>query len=311
MIPIFANSYFLELSLEKNDISVEFVKFNSFRKKEYRMFTYCMNDNYYKKSYNEDSKSFLNNYKNSSIMLKEYKFRSIDILEDEKGVYTEECLKPSLLDVILKKSYDDNYILEYLEKYRDYLYSHYNKIKAVEKSETAFEKFDIDINKDAKTNLTFISEGFIDIIPQNIIVSYDDYYLIDQEWTMKNIPLEFILYRGILSTVINCYKKYDRDTVIKYMDKFGIACYIELFEKLEDAFQNSVLNDSYDTMRLYFDNNGSSKIISEEEYNQNKKIISENESLIAENLKLNSDINNIINSKRWKLMNKILKIFGK
>lgn len=310
-LPFFANSFFLELSVQKEQQKIEFVKFNSFRIPKYRLLTYCMDNNYYKKEYSKDSLKFLKDYKGSSKILSDQGFKTIEICEDNNGIFTKSIKCKSFLDTIIEEYKNDN--LESLEKnfgiYKDFVYEHY-KNQFTQFKNDIFDKYNIKISAEKKKKLHFVKRGYIDIIPQNMLLVDNDFYLIDQEWYMDNVPYEFIIYRGIVNSIRYC----EENKLDEYLKMMGIYEFFDEFAKLENCFQDGVLSIFFRSMNGYIRNSDNV----ESPYKKVDYLIKENERLISENkhiteskIHFESEYNAIINSKRWKYLNKILKIFRK
>lgn len=313
LIPYFSNSFFIELSSEKKNVEIDFVKFNSFRKDEYRLYTYSKNKKYYKKELSNKAEEFLKEYSTSSKNLEKCGFNAIEIKKDKDGYYTDEVLSSSFLDIILEdyKKRGEECLLDYLKEYEEYLKSRYNKyIK--KSSNNAFKKYGVKIDKNKSKNLHFLEKAYIDIIPQNMLLIKKDYYLIDQEWTMENVPYEYILYRGIISVFQNIDKGYELEN--KYLEAFNILDYSHEFRNLEDCFQASTLGETYYTYRNITKYKKINDLISEmkneisiknqeitlknQEINDKNEIINNLEKRVAE---LDQELCIIINSKSWKM----------
>ncbi len=81
----------------------------------------------------------------------------------------------------------------------------------------------------------------IDLNFDNIILSDGKFVILDYEWTFSfDVPIEFILYRGI-----NCLLVYNsKFEELNLFEKFGINKEnIEIYSNMEDAFQKYVLGD--------------------------------------------------------------------
>jgi hypothetical protein len=307
LISSFANSFFIEISNEKTDIEVDFVKFNSFRKDEYNLYTYSKDKKYYKKESNDRAMNFLKAYSNSSKELEKTGFSAIEIKKDKEGYYTDEVLTYSFLDKILNdyKVNGEEHLLDNLKEYEKYLSSKYNIYIDIPDN-NVFDKYNAKINKRKMNKLHFLKKAYIDIIPQNMLYHKKDYYLIDQEWIMDNVPYEFILYRGIINVFQNLDNGYELAN--KYLTIFNLIEFSSDFSKLEKNFQISTLGNQYDLFdnKAKFKTNDESikKIIQEnnkikdQEIEKKDKIIIELENKVAD---LNQTINNILNSGSWKI----------
>lgn len=320
LIPYFSNSFFIELSCEKENVEIDFVKFNSFRKDECRLYTYSKNKKYYKNVLSDKAEDFLKKYSTSSKELKKCGFNAIEIKKDEYGYFTDEVLSLSFLDITLDdyKKRGEECLLEHLKEYEEYLKSKYNKYIDTP-TNNVFKKFDVKIEKNKIKKLHFLEKAYIDIIPQNMLLIKDYYYLIDQEWTLENVPYEYVLYRGI----INVFQNIDNGSELanKYLSIFNLIDYSYEFFLLERQFQTSTLGDLYNI----FESKSRFKSISDEIYEKeclinslndallsNNKVLKEKEKEIADKNKkitelenevelLREEVNSMIFSRSWKI----------
>ena len=154
---------------------------------------------------------------------------------------------------------------------------------------------------------------------QNCFIKDNELYVYDQEWEDDKVPLEFIIYRGIeiftqLRSIINIDELYE---------KLGLQKYKALFDRLEEKIDSRIYNNSIrlashrpmKNVRGFIVENSDLKTkniflsselqklervnnITEEEINQMKNQIEAQQ----------NTINEIENSKGWKLTLKIRKI---
>ena len=286
LIPYFANSYFIELSNGKSNIEIDFVKFNSFRKDEYNLYTYSKNNKYYKKNNSKDSEKFLKEYYKSSDILTQEGFNAIGIKKDTEGYYTDEIKTSSFLDYVLNdyKINGEKNLIEKLKEYEKYLSDKYNKFIELPE-DNSFKKYKVKIGVKKINKLHFLKSAFIDIIPQNMLSIKKDYYLIDQEWKMDNVPYEFVLYRGIINVFQNIDNGYELAN--KYLEIFNLIDYSKEFSQLEKSFQLSTLGIEYSIFEKHSLTKDTKEELILNEYlkksvvAKDKEIISKNEQLVA------------------------------
>lgn len=72
------------------------------------------------------------------------------------------------------------------------------------------------------------------MIPKNCFVIGGINFFFDQEWMIKNIPIEFILYRAINNIYL-----INRNELF---EKYDLNKNKELFEKIEECFNDSIIN---------------------------------------------------------------------
>ncbi len=317
----FCNSYFIELS--KNSQNVEskpiFISYNSTREEKYKLSTKIYSDKVEKQSSNEFSKEHINTMKENIDILNNYGFNIIDKYLQGKIIgefIKEKTFDKYLIDMYLK--YGKDKLIEEIEKW-------YLNIK--EKLQTKMikdiSKIDerIIISQEKLQKLTLIEDGLIDLVFENTFYIDNKYLFFDQEWYVKNIPLEFILYRSInnlFSYNVAVLEKENINEIFKY---FNIDEYIEEFNAFETKFQDEVNSKNvalfYESMyhRTYDDyvtnNNELVKkleSIVEDLKNENKNLGVHYNALENERNHYREKYNEIINAKNWKFAKKIIGI---
>ena len=167
--------------------------------------------------------------------------------------------------------------------------------------------------------LTLIQDGLIDLVFENTFYIDNNYLFFDQEWYVKNVPLEFILYRSInnlFSYNLSVLEKESINNIFKY---FGINEYIEDFKKFEEKFQNEINSKTvlefYESMyhRTYDDyvtnnNNLVNKLenIIEDLKAENKNLGIHYNALENERNHYKEKYEEIINAKNWRFAKKII-----
>ena len=323
MLPNLSNEFLIELNQNKIETKLSFIKFNNYRKLKYNLYTYCVDNKFYKKNISKEGEGFLNEYKESCNELNKLGIKSIKIKENKIGIYTDEVTTSSFLDKIIddfnkkgERSLEKNLI-----KYNEYLKDHLLKNEVIDNENTIFDKYDIKTSNEIIGKLHFIKKAFIDIIPQNMLINKNEYNLIDQEWYMKNVPYEYILYRGILS-VLSHFDNIDI-RMRKYFDLFGITEFFTEFQTLEQRFYDNLECKEYQNLKKYHKYNiiNTKEILKFgdihdeviiEKVDEINKLKFDNKILNSENEKLRKLLDEILNSKSWKItkpLRKILNIF--
>ena len=156
-----------------------------------------------------------------------------------------------------------------------------------------------------------------------MLIEKKEYYLIDQEWKMENVPYEYILYRGILS-ILSHFDKID-EKMKYYFDKYNITIYFSKFQKLEQFFYDSLESNEYKKLKKYHNYNliNTKDILMQGDLHEEiiKQKIEEinllnvdNKILSSVNEKQKQLLDDILNSKSWKLtkpLRKFLSLFSK
>jgi len=231
VIPFFANSYFLEFSLKETKPQVDFIKFNNeYRKKEYDLITYLSNNRIYKKANTKDAEKKIKEILNIHAIAKKCNLPISEIIKDGKEIYSKFLDGENLLDILF--NYFSNNEYDKIIQTYDKLYEIIKKSveKEVFDSNTIFEKYNFAVPK-KNNNFKYYKNGFLDIIPSNIMLTNDKYILIDQEWYEENVPVEYIMFRCIYyffdhidtnhSLALKLYKKYNINS--KFFLKFEMV----------------------------------------------------------------------------------------
>ncbi len=328
-IPFFANSYFVELSKEKQNIGIEYVKFNNdFRKKQFNLCTYLKKDKFYKKALNEEAKEQIEKMKFIDNLLDKKKIKHASVVEKNKEIYCEK-IKGENLNRILAKNYE-NKNAEGIFNVFDEVYKIIKQTtgKAIDfEKQNVFDKYNLTIPKEELNKMHFYEHGVIDIFPGNIIKSNNEYFLIDQEWYEENTPIEFSMYRAI-HNFFDFYN--DSDNLVKQLyEKYNINP--KIFQKLEKKFLSNIRVEYFSTFEKYIANSHFIENINELENTKNilleendllKKeislIINEKNRLEKENQETDrmlnhtkKDLDSILNSKRYKFISKIADVKNK
>lgn len=308
-VPFFANSYFLELSNNKDDVEVEFTIFNNeYRKSDQNLFTYLKDNRFYKRALTSESINHLLKIVEISSLIKKNDIRIIDVKKEGNEIYTDRMDGTYLTDNIKKLYSEGEY--DKIEKIFETIYKIVKKSvgKRVVIEKNIFDEFGI--TKYPK-NMVFYQYGFVDIVPNNIIIKDDEFCLFDQEWYFDNVPIEYIMYRGIIQAFSEI-GHFDSPLKKKLFKKYNID--EKLFDDLEQRFMTSVRKDTCNYYyKLCFNGimqNDIDTLVKESRENvdlrwqidaMNKTI----QALQQEKENLNKEYLSIVNSKRWKIINKI------
>ena len=314
VIPFFANSYFIELSYEKNDIEIEYVKYNNeFRKSAFDIFTYLKDGKFYKKCGSELSKSQVKNIYDIYKLVNSCDIDVVETFYEDSQVYSLTANGENLIN-LMKDEYQNGNVDMIIDIY-DKIYDIIKKIgEPIElPTDNIFTKYGVLVSDEYLQSMEFYSKGLIDAIPSNFIVVDDNYVMIDQEWVEDNVPIQYIMYRAITDFI----KTIDKDSYNlkeKLYEKYNIN--EKIFNELNKNFLDNIKNDSFE---LYYDyylnhkfvknpnnifNNASDKDLNKmfDEINRLNNLISE---ISKKNQHLSSELSNIYNSKSWKLIDKL------
>lgn len=240
MFPFFANSYFIEVSNKENFEDIKYVSYGITRQKNYRIKTVMKENAVYKNANNEEAKSHIENIARNINVLKASNINCLDTFENNEIV--SKYLKNAVsYDEVLMKEYMQNGLESVTQKIKQFKEDILDKLSlenAVEN--TVFEKYEISIDEELKGKMNFTKDGIIDLIFQNCLVEDEKIYTYDQEWYEENVPIEFILYRAIF--YFTELKKLE--DINKVYEALGIKEFVEVFEKLENKIQNSIVDEN-------------------------------------------------------------------
>ncbi len=249
-LDFFANSFFVELSLNKNESKVKYAKFNNeYRKDKYNFCTLFKDNKFYKVLFCDDAREKIIEIKQIAHYLERKGINIVKLHSTKSGVYsnkvTGESLNSILLNLYEKHNLKEIYnIFDTIEKL--IIKSCYKKMNNY--GVTVFNKYQMKISKNELDKMRFYERGILDIIPSNIIVQEDNYVLIDQEWWEEKIPIEYVMYRAIFNT----FYCVDQDIMQVLFNRYNINATI--FEKLEEKFINSIKRDSFASFSKYLNN---------------------------------------------------------
>ncbi len=312
-VSFFANSYFIELSNNKEEQIVKYAKFNNeYRNSKYNFCTYLKDDKFYKVILNENSLDKLKEIEEISKFLKEQKVNIAEIYNCDNGIYTTKIEGKNLNDILL--NYYNNNDLTAIYNTFDRIYDIVKKCCVNEMKDVTtniFNKYKIDISQEELAKMHFYEKGILDIIPSNIIVQNDEYILFDQEWQEEKLPIEYILFRTIYYSIFRT----DKQIMQNLLDRYNINS--SIFEKLEDEFQKNIKNKFFPILSRLC--NSSDYININELQNENNALTDEVRNLrnelsskIEEIEKLKNELNSkinennaILNSKRYRFISYI------
>jgi 2-polyprenyl-3-methyl-5-hydroxy-6-metoxy-1,4-benzoquinol methylase len=260
----FANSYLIEIGTKVN---TNFIKFTNMRKEEYSIITKIDEGKVFKLPNTEKAINHINTIGKNIERLKELGFETCDNLAENKieSNYIEYQTFDKYVVDILEKNHDIETFKQTINTWFEYIES---KLEKTNNKDDFFKKYEIEIDEEQKNKMIFVKDGFIDLVFQNIFFNGEKYIVFDQEWYEENIPIEFIKYRTIEQLYF--YNPQIKDYIKKeeIYEILGITPYIEIFGKLEEKWQQNMVNNEI----LEFYNQKCKRIISIEDikfqYNQ-------------------------------------------
>ena len=308
LFKIFANSYFVECSTQKfDDNQIKFVSFSNMRKREFSIQTIIQGNHVFKTAGNEDAINHIEEIKKNIDILKKYKFNILDSYNRVKIISKFQKNQNSfdiyLRDLILNNEKEKAIYL--IRKFFDEIKFKLSK-NIVE--ENIFDSYKISYEKEQIKKLTFVKDGFWDLIFQNAFYINGKFYFYDQEWKKCGIPVEYIFYRSIKYDR-NLNKMLDMDCLL---ESYGITKEIlRLFQVLDDKIQveirsnkilkwhvNSILTARENLQQKTVELNNYQNLLNEKDIKINN--LEENIILKEKNI---ADLNNDIKEKTKNIFN--------
>ena len=238
MFPFFSNSFFIEVSNKEKFEDIRYVSYGNTRQENYRIKTVMRDNAVYKNANNEKAVSHIENIARNINILNECKINCLDTYES--GTIVSKYLKDAVsFDEVLMEEYRKNGLEKTIQKMKEFKTNILDRLKTEANGKTVFEKYEISIDEKLKQKLNFTKNGIIDLIFQNCLVENDIIYAYDQEWYEENVPIEFILYRAIVYFT----ELKGLEDINKIFEKLQINEFVEVFEKLEDKIQKTILDE--------------------------------------------------------------------
>lgn len=317
MFKFFSNSYFIEISKQEFENDTRFISFNNYRKKKYRLMTKIKSQVVEKSSTIDESLEHIQNIRKNIEIINGYDIKIIDKYVDGKVV--SEFINDKLISQKISDNLENkDFILDLLQRFKNEIiqYSHvYNQ-----NEKNVFDKYSMKIDEKILEKFNYMENGFWDMIFKNCFIIEDSFAFFDQEWMEKNIPAEFILYRCI----VNIEKLRKKIEEYQLFEELGIKEYINIFEELDKKIFNEIfdekifrlytkqhINPIYENGRLQEELNHEKNTVKELEKsinNLSNEIFAKDYKLLQQDneiKKLNNNLNEIYNSKRWKLIEKL------
>ena len=306
----FTNSYLIEIS-KKAISNITYVNYSNMRKGKYKIITKISSNQVTKEAYKEEGIKHIQQIQKNIERLKALGFITYEkTLENQ--IISPYISTPTMDEYLKKLLIEDKQskFTEELDKWYEYVKS---KIPKAESEKTIFEKYNIKVNH--KEELTFLQDGFIDLIFQNVFYDGNEYIVFDQEWGDIAIPIEFIMYRSIKQFFFlnkELENKIDKE---KIYAKYKIDKYIAVFEQLEEAWQKTIVDE--EILKFYAEKWNSIISIEDMKFKSNQelgKVYLEKDKLQLEfnkkqeeNIKLQNELNSLKNNSRFYRWTRFLK----
>ena len=250
LFTFFANSFFVEATLDGDFQNIKYISYGNTRKKQFRIKTVNNGDYVYKTNNSEEAKEHIMNIEHNIRTIDKTGLYCLDKYEDGKIIsrylYDAKSYDEIILEEFEKNGFEG--VIKKIDYFKDQVLK---KIYVEEKpNKDVFNKYGIEVSDSLINKMHFTKKGLWDLIFSNCLVRKGEVYIYDQEWFEENIPLEFILYRSILycrglKNILDVNEVYRRE---------GIVNYISVFDQLENALQNKIIDENiwklhYDTIK--------------------------------------------------------------
>ncbi len=240
----YCDSFLVEIKLQGELSEVRAVFYNNMRKSEYRLTTLIEKECVKKLPYSANSKIHVETIAKNINLLNEAGINCLDRVEDgfviSRYIDGYDTLDKKIADAM--KASDDASVSDI---FSSYVYGMLDKLQKVEPEKDVFEKYDVILPLEKKSKLSYVENGLLDLVFQNIFVIDNEFYAYDQEWHEENVPVEFILYRSI--KYMPGITDEQRNHLYELAD---LSDYIKEFFELENKIQSGIIDGAY--LNMYF-----------------------------------------------------------
>lgn len=229
IINFFANSFLIEIS-NINLSDVKYITFTNYRKIDKQIQTIITSDKVIKRPINKESELHIK----KMIENQQHFPKNNCVLLDKKGndiSIESDYIVGKRLDEIINNNVQNEF-----DKYKEFLFNCNDIIPYDEINKDELMKPLKELDDETLKMFNFVEYGFVDMIPKNCFVIGGMNFFFDQEWMIKFIPLEFILYRSIVNSSI---RSIDMDSLF---EKYNLSKYKDLFKDIEDCFVDMVFD---------------------------------------------------------------------
>lgn len=292
----FANSFFVEIGNETIQNDIKYITFSNYRKEKYRIMTIIKDEEVIKKATNKTAQEHINNILKSNLAFNKANVEMIE--KEQNGKIVSKYINAERFDIFLEKANEKSFI-ENFEKYTNILYQDaidFEQIKNNPELKETIKNYDTSKLEKMK----FTENAYLDFIPKNCFLINDIFYVFDQEWVERYMPIEYIIYRAIQNSNLGEEKK-------KLLNKkYNITENEDLFIKLEEELREKLI-DNVMFKEIF---NREKYFVATMNHYYNLKNIAEVEKieLQEEIKKLKEEIDNIHNSNTWKVAETLRKI---
>lgn len=306
LFKMYANSFFIEISNDSaKDNEIRYVSFWNNRNRQYRLKTVMQADKVYKYPTSELAKKHIDEIKKNIDIMRKSSIQTVDSYDEEK-IISDYHENSEAYDKLIVNAYKQKGIEEVIKLIDDFKNAVIKKLEKTTSKNNIFKKNNIDCDEELIKNMNFVKDGIWDLNFHNCLVIDGQLYMYDQEWMEPNIPVEFILYRGII--IFNELNSLlDRNVLL---ERLNLKQYETIFNKLEEVITSKIISNHAvsiwnrpvkNVRGLYVENDRYRREILDlkEQVNNNLKKISEQEQIILDITKQKNVLETKVNKKKW------------
>ena len=229
-INLFVNSFLIEISNSTISNDVKYITFTNYRKDSKEIQTIICKDKVIKKSVTKEGNSHIKEILENQKYFPKENCKLLDRQGKDNSIESDFVYEKRL-DEVIEQSKN---VKEEFDKYKNIIFQNIVSYESIKKEEL-LEPLK-QLNENQLKNLNFIENAFVDMIPKNCFVIDGVNSFFDQEWMIKWIPAEFILFRAIRYTI-----GIDQNDLYNY---YKLNEFLECFEKLDNYFQDIILDNN-------------------------------------------------------------------
>lgn len=270
--------------------NIEFVKYNTYRKDEFKLKTIIENNKgkriVKKASTNLQCNSFIktiaNNYESLKNIYSDLNICNIKSKNESEIIF--EYIEGTTLNEALVKCIDSNDkkgFIELIHKHKSLILNN-GKIKLLKAENVTKEFIDIFGEYEGEIPFNYMPITNIDMIFDNIIFNKKAYHLIDYEWVFDfPIPVKYIFFRSVIYLYDRIGELLRIKNFISLVEIFELydidESEVSAFYKMEDCFLKYVKDKSYDSYGKFLKSNSELQdIISQNNENKAKILAYQN-----------------------------------
>ena len=241
----FANSFLVECGMSSENMGqVWMASVGSERLPEYRVTTTILQDGIVRKeATNGHGMRHLQQIADNTEELQNRSVKVLPIRMENQALVMDYCDMPSLDDKLHEAyaSGDENQVYDWFDRIKEQIC-----LSSPESNQNVIYQLKLADEGSPYEFGPLVKKGYLDMIIRNAFVEEDNTIVwFDQEWTLENVPVSFILYRNIME-VYCYYPEYNKKIPMEQLlERYRIAGLEEIYDKLNALFNNSILDTAH------------------------------------------------------------------